>query len=117
MSVLFNDVQQYGPSRSYSGHKKTAVFSQWQKQLQLQQYEAACHWMAEADASGWQQDLWSKLFLFASKHVHVHCPRLPSLLASNFIVYRTCAQQFASNSTNVCMQPRNVKQLRMNIVF
>lgn len=103
----------YPPQRSYSGYKKTCVFSKWQRELQQQQYEQACYWTAEADASGWQDDIWNKLIVFASKQVHVHLPTLPTLLARNYAYYRnylvTCSTQ------QIAKQPRNCIALRQHL--
>ena len=104
------------PEASYNGYKKTAVFSQWQKNLQKQEYETACHWTAELDVSGWQDDLWSKIIVYASKHIHLHSPSLPSLLARNFAFYRHHVQtQGSATSTTSSLQPRNVPSLRQNL--
>lgn len=105
------------PTASYTGYKKSAVFSQWQRQLQLQQYEPACHWTAEADASGWHDDLWAKLVVFASKHVHVHAPTLPTLLARNFAYYRHYlhAHNVAPTTASAGAQPRNRVELRQHL--
>jgi len=72
---------------SYSGHTKTSVFSQWQKHLQQQEYEICCHWMAEIDCSNWQNILWDKITIYASKHIHLHCPLLPALLCHHIYAF------------------------------
>lgn len=78
---------------SYSGHKKSAVFAQWRRQLLLQQYEAACHWTAEIDCSRWQAALWEKILVFASKQVHLHCPKIAMLVAKKYreFLHARCA--------------------------
>lgn len=112
----FTGTPVYPPTASYTGYKKSAVLSKWQQQLQLQQYETACHWTAEADASGWHDDVWAKLVAYASKHVHVHSPTLPTLLARNFAYYRHHAHVHGTaTSSNAAVQPRNDAQLRQNL--
>jgi hypothetical protein len=74
---------------SYSGHTKTSVFSQWQKHLQQQEYEICCHWMAEIDCSNWQNILWEKIIIFASKQIHLHCPLLPALVCHHVYEFDT----------------------------
>ena len=103
----------YPPERSYSGYKKTSVFSKWQRELQQQQYEQACYWMAEADASGWQDDIWNKLIVFASKQVHVHLPTLPTVLARNYAYYRNYVQ--TNSAQQITHQPRNCIALRQHM--
>ena len=100
---------------SYTGHPKTAVLGAWQKCLQKQQYEEACHWTAELDASGWQADIWQKLIVYASKHVHMHCPKLPLLLARNYAYYQLYLTQHAQRIGEPTHQPRNHPQLQQNL--
>lgn len=100
---------------SYTGYSKTAVLSAWQKCLQKQQYEEACHWTAELDASGWQAGIWQKLIVYASKHVHVHCPKLPLLLARNYAYYQLYCIQHTQRLADPKYQPRNHPQLQQNL--
>ena len=71
-------------THSYNGYKKSKVFAEWQKRLQKQEYEAACHWTAELDVSGWADDLWAKVVVYASKHVHLHSP---SQASAAFVIW------------------------------
>ena len=100
---------------SYTGYAKSAVLSQWQKCLQKQQFEEACHWTAELDASGWQDEIWQKLILYASKHVHLHCPKLPSLMARNFAFYNLYVTKHFKTLSLPQHQPRNNSSLRQNM--
>lgn len=104
------------PTHSYNGYKKSKVFAEWQKRLQKQEYEAACHWTAELDVSGWADDLWAKVVVYASKHVHLHSPSLPVVLARNFAyhVHHT-AKHATSAVSNVHLQARNDPTLRQNL--
>ena len=101
--------------QSYTGYTKSAVLSQWQKCLQKQQYEEACHWTAELDASGWQADVWQKLIIYASKHVHIHCPRLPLLMARNYAYFQLYCIRYAKTIHLPRHQPRNQVQLQQNV--
>ena len=65
--------------RHRTGYKKSAVFSQWQRQLQLQQYEPACYRTAEASLRGTMTA--GEARCVCGKHVHVHAPTLPTLRA------------------------------------
>lgn len=105
------------PTSSYIGYKKSTVFSQWQRQLQLQHYEPACFWTAEADASGWHEDLWEKLIIFSSKHVHVHSPTLPTIIARNVAYYRYYIRthNILSGGDKYSVQPRNCIELRQHL--
>jgi hypothetical protein len=103
------------PATSFSGYTKSAVFAQWQKCLHKQQYEEACHWTAELDASGWQGEVWQKLILFASKQVHLHCPKLPQLMARNFAYYQLHTLQHGKQPPAPQWQPRNHAQLQQNL--
>ena len=91
---------------SYSGHAKASVFSSWQKALQNQEYEACCHWAAEIDCSHWQGQLWEKLVVHASKHVHLNCPKLPLLLCKHIATFDEYPPQEARNKavlrSNLC---------------
>ena len=100
---------------SYTGYAKSAVLSQWQKCLQKQQFEEACHWTTEMDASGWQDEIWQKLILYASKHVHLHCPKLPSLMARNFAFYNLYVTKHFKTRSLPQHQPRNNSSLRQNM--
>lgn len=100
---------------SYTGYPKSSVWSQWQKCLQKQQYEEACHWTAELDASGWQADIWQKLIVYASKNVHVHCPKLPLLMARNYAYYQLYCTQHTKSISVPKHQPRNHAQLQQNL--
>ena len=100
---------------SYTGYTKSAVLSQWQKCLQKQQYEEACHWTAELDASGWQADVWQKLILYASKNVHVHCPKLPLLMARNYAYYQLYLTKHTKFIDKPKYQLRNHPQLQQNL--
>lgn len=104
------------PTHSYNGYKKSKVFAEWQKRLQKQEYEAACHWTAELDVSGWADELWAKVVVYASKHVHLHSPSLPVVLARNFAyhVHHT-AKHATSAVSNVHLQARNDPTLRQNL--
>ena len=112
--VYFKDTPNQKTNISYSGHTKSAVFSQWQKSLQKQQYEEACHWTAELDMSHWHKELWQKMILFASKHVHLHCPKLPIIMARNFAYYQIFMIKHPQQNTFE-HQPRNQCQLRKNL--
>lgn len=101
--------------QSYTGYAKSAVLSQWQKCLQKQQYEEACHWTVEMDASGWQADLWQKLIVYASKYVHVHCPKLPLLMARNYAYYQLHCIKHAQVLHKPPHQLRNQAQLQQNL--
>lgn len=100
---------------SYTGYTKSAVLSQWHKCLQKQQYEEACHWTAELDASGWQADVWQKLILYASKNVHVHCPKLPLIMARNYAYYQLYLTKHTKLIDKPKYQLRNHHQLQQNL--
>jgi hypothetical protein len=113
-NICFVDTKIHTHNLSYSSFTKSAVFSQWHKSLQKQQYEEACHWTAELDASQWHKDIWQKLILFASKHVHLHCPKLPLIVARNFAYYNIHLIKNSLPDT-VATQPRNIHQLQKNL--
>lgn len=110
----FTDTYKQRSSTSYSGHSKSAVLAQWNKSLQKQQFEEACHWTAELDISHWHKDLWQKIITFTSKHVHLHCPKLPLIVARNFAYYQIFLIQHHHQDRSEC-QPRNQPQLRQNL--
>lgn len=115
-AVVFSTPPLHPSDASYNGYKKSTVFAQWQKQLQKQAYEAAFHWTAELDVSGWQDDVWAKILVYASKHIHLHVPSLPILLARNYALY---AHHVHATGSATCkdphQQPRNVHMLRQNL--
>ena len=113
-NLHFVDIQAQKTNVSYSGYTKSAVFSQWHKSLLKQQYEEACHWTAELDASLWHKDLWQKIILFASKQVHLHCPKLPLIVARNFAYYQIYIIKHSQQDKNE-YQPRNHHQLQKNL--
>ena len=100
---------------SYNNYKKSSVFSHWQKQLQIQSYEVACHWTAEIDCSGWQEMIWDKIILFNSKFVHLHCPKLPLVIVKNYLEYLEYHQKYALHSTKMEVAHCNQIQLRVNL--
>lgn len=55
--------------------------------------------------------------MFASKHVHVHAPTLPTLLARNFAYYRHYlhAHNVAPTTASTGAQPRNRVELRQHL--
>lgn len=112
--LYFKDIYTRKTTTSYSGYTKSAVFSQWHKSLQKQQYEEACHWTGELDASHWHKDLWQKIILFASKQVHLHCPKLPLIIARNFAYYQIYIIKH-SHQDKIEYQPRNQHQLQKNL--
>ena len=112
--VLFTDHYSQKKGISYNGHSKSALFTQWSKSIQKQYYEEACYWTAELDASGWHNEIWQKLIVLCSKHVHLHCPKLPLLFARNYAYYQLY-QIKCMKHTNYEYQPRNNIQLRQNL--
>jgi hypothetical protein len=72
---------------SYSGIPRSSLFSSLIESLTKNDFESACHWVAEIDASNWHETLWEKLFIFASKMVHVHNPRLPQLFCKKMAIF------------------------------
>ena len=114
--TLFTSLPTYTPDASYNGYKKSTVFAQWQKHLQKQEYETALHWTAELDVSGWQDDIWTKIIIYASKHIHLHTPTLPTLLARNVAYYRHHVHTVGSATSKTPQhQPRNDLILRQNL--
>lgn len=73
--------------QSFSGYTRAAVGSQLLKALNNNDLETSCHWMAEIDLSNWQDVLWEKITLYASKSVHFHNPRLPLLLKKHLTAW------------------------------
>lgn len=100
---------------SYNNYKKSSVFSHWQKQLQIQSYEVACHWTTEIDCSGWQEMLWDKIILFSSKYIHLHSPKLPLLIAKNYMEYLEYHKKHALHSTKMEVASCNNQKLRSNL--
>ena len=114
--VEFTSDPTFNSEASYNGHKKSTVFAQWQKHLQKQTYETACHWTAELDVSGWQDEVWSKAIVYASKHIHLHSPSLPTLLVRNYAFYRHHIRTVGTPTSSITQtQPRNVPTLRQNL--
>lgn len=72
---------------SYSQYNKKSVFTEWSKAILHAQYETACHYVAEIDCSLWQDELWEKMIIFASRHIHLHNPSLPTFLNRQFTKY------------------------------
>jgi len=114
--TIFTTPPTHTTDASYNGYKKTTVFAQWQKHLQKQEYETALHWTAELDVSGWQDDLWTKLIVYSSKHIHLHSPTLPTLMARNVAYYRHHVHTVGgATSQTATHQPRNNGVLRQNL--
>lgn len=100
---------------SYSKHKRTAVFAQWQRELLAQQYEACCHWAAEIDCSLWQDVLWERIVLVASKHVHLHCPKVVLLVAQRYRDFLRTTTKTAHTAPMAMHERRNNPALRRNL--
>lgn len=83
---MIHDTRKFDKT-SYSAYNKKSVFTEWMKAILHTQYETACHYTAEIDCSLWQDELWERIILFASKHVHIHNPSLPIFLNRQFLKF------------------------------
>ena len=72
---------------TFSGYKKSKVFSELKKCMLASKLERACHWVCELDISGYQPLIWKKLIQFYCEHVSVANIRLFVLLARRHQTY------------------------------
>lgn len=87
LACFFEDSNEVYDKYSYSGIPRTSLFTSLIDSLTKNDFESACHWVAEIDASNWHETLWEKLFIFACKMVHVHNPRLPQLFCKKMAMF------------------------------
>jgi len=65
---------------TFSGYKKTDVFNALFKSIGAKKIENACNWITEAICSGYIEDSWNKLLLYASDTITINSPKLPNYL-------------------------------------
>ena len=70
-----------------SGYKKTDIFNALFKSIGAKKIENACNWITEAICSGYIEDSWNKLLLYASDTITINSPKLPNYLYKKNILF------------------------------
>lgn len=74
---------------TFSGYKKNQVFTALFKSIKSKNVETSCNWLIELIISGYIKELWEKLCLYYSKHVHINnCKLIDYTYKQNKIIKR-----------------------------
>ena len=66
--------------QSFCGYKKKDIFNALSKSMEIKKIENACNWITECLCSGYIEESWNTLLLFASEIVSINNPSLPNYL-------------------------------------
>ena len=58
--------------KTFSGYKKTSVFTEINNCMLDSRIENTCYWAAEIHCSGYTELLWEKIILFSSKYININ---------------------------------------------
>ena len=73
--------------KTYSGYKKSQVWTSLQKELLKNNMDQALNWFVELVLSGQSIQLFDKLVMFFMKEINIANPNLPSYLLSEYIKF------------------------------
>ena len=74
--------------KTFSGYKKTSIFTELNNCILDSRIENACYWAAEIHCSGYIESLWEKIILFSSKYVNINNPLLPKYIYKHYEEYK-----------------------------
>jgi hypothetical protein len=89
--------------KTFSGYKKTSVFTELNNCLIDSRIENSCYWASEIHCSGFIDQLWEKIIIFSSKYVNINNPLLPKYIFGKYQEYK--------NMVSKC-QTKNFIELR-----
>jgi len=115
---IINDTRDYTKFKdlTFSGFKKTQVINAVLKNIEAKKIEGACHWTTECLVSGYANNLWEKLIIYASKVVHINNPRLPQYMYNKDLVYRNQVTRLNPKDKDRFILLRNSQMIR-NLFF
>jgi len=88
-NFLIRDTRElnYFKKQSFSGYKKKDIFNALSKSMETKKVENACNWITECLCSGYIEESWTNLLLFASEIVSINNPNLPNYLYKKNILF------------------------------
>jgi hypothetical protein len=102
---------------SFSGYKKTDVMNVLLKSIETKKIENTCNWVAECLCSGYIENCWEKILLYASSVISINNPLLPFYLYKKNILFYNIYDNIDHNKEkNEIINLRNDQIIR-NLFF
>ena len=86
-SLVYENVESKEYKKTFSGYKKTQVYSELKKCILKQELDRACIWAAELDISGHLSKTWEDLIIFGCTEINIINPNLPNYLIKKYREY------------------------------
>lgn len=103
--------------KTFSGFKKTDVFSILIKSIEQNKLENVCNWITECIISGYTMQIFDKLILYSCKFININNPNLPTyLLNKSNIFYNQINRINIQKDKNIILILRNSQMIR-NLFF
>jgi len=102
--------------KTFSGFKKREVLNTLMKSIEQNKVEPTCYWCTECIVSGYCPELFEKLFVFASKVIHVNNPRLPEFLWRRYQTFLNSYDHIPKKEKDKLIHLRNTQSIRNCLV-
>ena len=102
--------------KTFSGFKKSDVFTILFKSIEKGKIEDACHWTTECILSGYSIILFEKLINFSSKIIHINNPNLPYFLLRKNKIFHNQLKKLNPKCKDDILLLRNSQMIR-NLFF
>jgi len=104
------DKQKIFLKKTFSGYKKTSVFTELNNCLIDSRIDNILYWTAEIHCSGYIDILWDKIFIFMSKNININNPELPTYIFKHYIYYSKILKKIRFD--NKLLHLRNAQESR-----
>jgi len=102
---------------SFSGYKKNDVLIVLLKSIETKKIENTCNWITECICSGYIEQCWEKMLLYASGVISINNPELPNYLyKKNILFYNIYNNTDKKKGNNEIIELRN-NQIIRNLFF
>lgn len=92
---------------TFSGYKKTHVLQELKKNILKGNTDKACFWACELDVSGFTEEVWNKMLIFACKEINSANPNLPNYLYERYLEFSTLQNTWSNIEIRNSQESRN----------
>ena len=83
-AIQDNRIQKDFSDKTFSGYKKKDVLAIFDKSLLESKTENVCNWSTELVISGYIDNLWERIIVFASKYININIPNISFHIFNRF---------------------------------
>ena len=99
--------------QAFGGYKIIQANQALEKALLEEKLEPALHWALQLFLSGLINALWTKLLLFAAKHINIYNPKLPEFIYNRHLKWTKIIDNPLYTKSDNILKLRNHPEIRM----